>query len=123
MPKPDLQPVNLGSIAHGALLEIFNLQIPKIAANIADTNTKATKERRITLELIFKPGLDRKAIEVTTRSSVKLASIADHASRVYLGKDANNQPLLFDIDPRQELLFEPPKKDENLLEFTGTENK
>ena len=50
MAKPDLQPVNLGSIARGALMELFEIEIAKLAANIADTKTKATKERRLTLE-------------------------------------------------------------------------
>lgn len=119
MAKPDLQPVNLGSIARGALMELFELEIAKIAANIADNNTKATKERRLTLELCFKPDPDRKAIDVTTRASLKLAGIADHASRVYLGRDTDNRPLLFDVDPRQEVLFEPPQADENVLQFGG----
>lgn len=122
MAKIDLQPVNLGSVARGALMELFGIEIPKIAANIADTNTEATKERRLTLELIFKPDPDRKAIAVTTRASVKLASIADHASRVYLGKDAEGQARIYDIDPRQDMLFGLPKEKENILEF-GAQSK
>jgi hypothetical protein len=117
MARLDLQPVNLGSVARGALMELFGLEIPKIAANIDDKNTNATKERRLTLELIFKPDADRRSIDVTTRASLKLASIADHASRVYLGKDTEGRPLIFDTDPRQELLFEPPLANENVLEF------
>jgi hypothetical protein len=117
--KPDLQPVNLGSIARGALMELFEIEIAKLAANIADTKTKATKERRLTLELSLKPDQDRKTIDVTTRASLKLAPIADHASRVYLGKDTDGHPLLFDTDPRQELLFEPPAADKPVLQFGG----
>jgi hypothetical protein len=117
MPKPDLQPVNLGSIARGALMELFEIEIAKVAANIADTKTKATKERRLTLELSFKPDADRKSIDVTTRANIKLAAIADHASRVYLGRDTENRPLLFDSDPRQELLFEAPAETSNVMQF------
>ena len=90
MSKPVLQPVNLGSIAHGVLMELFELEIAKIAANIDDKNTKATAKRKVTFELIFAPDADRRAIDVTTRASLKLAGIADHASRVYLGKDTAN---------------------------------
>jgi hypothetical protein len=118
--KPDLQPVNLGSSAHGALMELFNLEIAKIAANIADSNTKATAKRKVTFELVFQPDADRKAIDVTTRASVKLAGIADHSSRIYLGKDTEDRPLLFDTDPRQDWLFEQPKEKENVLDFKQT---
>lgn len=107
MAKPDLQPVNLGSIARGALMELFMIEIDKVAANIADTNTNATEERRLTLELILKPDAYRKAIDVTTRASLKLAPVADHASRVYLGRDTDNHPLLFDMEPRG--LFRRPQ--------------
>jgi hypothetical protein len=117
MPKPDLKPVNLGSIARGALMELFELEIAKVAANIADSNTKATAKRKVTFELIFQPDQERRGIDVTTRASVKLAGIADHSSRIYLGKDTENRPLLFDSDPRQDLLFEPPAEKENILDF------
>ena len=102
-------------------MELFELEIAKIGANIADTSTKATKERELTLKLSFKPDLDRKSIDVTTRAILKLAGIADHASRVYLGKDTDGHPLLFDTDPRQELLFEAPVAENTVLQFeTGT---
>ena len=117
MSKPVLQPVNLGSIAHGALMELFELEIAKIASNIDDKNTKATAKRKVTFELIFAPDADRRAIDVTTRAILKLAGITDHASRVYLGKDTENRALLFDCDPRQDLLFEPLAETSNLLGF------
>jgi hypothetical protein len=122
MPKPDLQPVNLGSISRGALMEIFEIEIAKIAANIADTKTTATKKRKLTLQLTFAPDHDRKVIDVTAQAKTTLAGIADHSSRAYLGKDAEGHTYIFDEDPRQEMLFEPPAEDDVVLQF-GRQSK
>jgi hypothetical protein len=117
MPKPDLQPVNLGSISRGALMELFEIEIVKIAQNIADSKTKATTKRKLTLELTFAPDIDRKVLDVTANAKTKLAGIADHASRAYLGKGTDGQPYIFDEDPRQETLFDPPAEDRSVLQF------
>ena len=123
MPKLDLQPVNLATIARGAALKIFDIEIAKIAANIADTKTWATKKRTLNLKITFEPDVDRRMIEVTTSSKIKLASIADHASRAWLGKDDAGNPYILDQDPRQELLFEPPSEDKQVLQFGTNTNK
>lgn len=115
--RPELEPVNLGSISRGALMEIFEIEIVKIAENIADTKTKATKKRKLTLELTFQPDPDRKTLKVTATAKTTLADIADHASRAYLGKGTDGKPYIFDTDPRQEMLFEPPAKENTLLSF------
>jgi hypothetical protein len=115
--KKKLDPVNLGSIARGAAMEIFEIEIAKIAANIADPNTKAVKKRKLTLEFTFAPDTDRRAIDVTTSSKTSLAGVSEHASRVYLGKDSDGNPYILDQDPRQEMLFDPPPRNENLVDF------
>jgi flagellar basal body rod protein FlgB len=112
-----LSPINLASIARGAALELFDRAIVKVAANIADKDTPATKSRKITLTFTLKPDVERRSIDVTTSCDLKLAAVADHASRIYLGKDVNAQALLFDQDPHQELLFQPPEKQDNVLSF------
>ncbi|HEU5397959.1 MAG TPA: hypothetical protein VFV77_01655 [Gammaproteobacteria bacterium] len=118
MPKPDLEPLNLGSIAKGAALELFAKAIEEVAANIADTDTEATATREIALIFKIKPEGDRRTLQVTSRSKIKLAAVADHSSRAYIGKDAAGKPYVFDQDPRQETLFDPPPKDrENIIDF------
>lgn len=117
MAKPTLEPINLGSIARGAGLELFNIEIAKVAANIDDKSTDATKTREITITFKFKPDADRKSLQVTTKASSKLAPVSDHASRAYLGKDDSGHTYVFDQDPRQDTLFEPPQPKENMLDF------
>jgi hypothetical protein len=121
MPKAKLQPVNLGSIARGAAMELFELEIARIAANINDRSTSATATREIVLRFKFKPDLDRHIVEVDTSSSSKIAPIANHASRAYLGRDEAGKVYVFDQDPRQEMLFEPPaEEDNNVVAFNQT---
>jgi hypothetical protein len=117
MPKPDLQPLNIGSIAHGALLELFEIEIAKISRNIADPNAEATAVRKLTIEIRFKPEGDRRAVEVTSGAKSTLASVPRHISKAWLGKDADGNAYMLDSDPRQDLLFEPPAKEDNLLGF------
>lgn len=117
MPRPNLEPLNIGSIARGALLELFEANALKVAQNIADTSTEAEAPRTIVLKLKFKPDADRRAVTVTTSATCGLAAIAAHVSRAYLGKDTEGHVYLFDEDPRQDILFEPPVPAENLLDF------
>ncbi len=117
MPRPNLNPLNIGSVARGAAVELFEKCMAKISDNIADTATDATASREITITFKFKPDEDRRRILITTRAKTKLAAIADHASTAYLGKDGDGHTYVFDQDPRQDILFVPPAPEKNLLEF------
>jgi hypothetical protein len=117
MPKPQLEPVNLGSIARGALLELFNMSIAKVAANIADKSVEAESPREIVFKLKFTPDSDRAKIKVKTVADVKLAGVEAHTSYCYTGRDEKGNTYIFDEDPRQQVLFEPPEEKDNLVDF------
>lgn len=115
--KPDLTPVNLGSVAKGAALELFEKAVADIVRNIADTDTEATAEREITLKFKFKPEGDRRGIDITTTAALKLAGAIKHKSRAYMGKDTQGGAHLFLEDPRQDTLFDLPQQQDNLVDF------
>jgi hypothetical protein len=117
MPKQTLEPLNLGSIARGAALELFTLELARVAANINDRSTSPTATREIVLRFKFKPDDERRSIEVTTSASSRIAPVDNHQSRVYLGRDEAGNAYVFDTDPRQEMLFEPPVPSENVISF------
>jgi hypothetical protein len=118
MARPKLEPLNLGSIARGALLEYFEMGSCQVAENIADPNTSSTATRTVVLTIKFKPeGTDRRAVRVTCSCATKTAAPAEHNSLVFTGKDTGGKTHLFDEDPRQDVLFDPPAEDENLLDF------
>jgi hypothetical protein len=114
MPKK-LEPLNLGSIARGAAMELFELEIARIAANINDKNTSAEAMRELRLTFSFKPDAERRAIEVSTSAASKLAPVSKHTSRAYLGRDEGGKAYVFDQDPRQELLFQPEPEESNVM--------
>ncbi len=109
MPKPDLTPVNLGSIARGAALELFEKCMADVAKNIADTDTDEEAARTISLTFKIKPESDRRTLHITTSAKTTLAGARDHAR------------LLFLEDPRQDVLFEAPKATNNILDFKAGE--
>lgn len=115
--RPKLEPLNLGSIARGALLELFDKNAPRIAQNILDTSTDATATRELVFKIKFKPDEGRRAVTVTTTAACKFAAVSEHVSRAYIGKDEQGGAYLFDQDPRQDVLFEAPPKDDKLLDF------
>lgn len=115
--KPDMQPINLGSIANGAAKELFDKCIAQIAENIADRDTEAEASRSLTITFKFKPDADRRSIQIYTSAKTTLAGAEEHSSRAYLGKTTDGLPLVLDQDPRQDVLFETPKQEDNLLGF------
>lgn len=117
MPKPDLTPLNLHTMARGAANELFEKALNQVAANIADTDTPWENLRSITLTFKIKPESDRRTTHVTCSAKTTLAGASDHHSKAFLGKTTDGQVLVFDQDPRQDVLFEAPKQDENLLDF------
>ena len=52
-------------MAHGAIKERVDYEVPKIIQNILDPNTKAAKKRSLTLTLEFLPDESRSQIQVT----------------------------------------------------------
>lgn len=117
MPKPDLHPIDLATVAKGALLELFEINIAKIAENILDPKTKATKKRSLTLKLTFEPDADRRRVELTSDAGVTIAAVASHSSQVYLGKGDDGRAYLFPADPRQDVLWATPEDDNTVIDF------
>lgn len=122
MPKPEMNPLNLASIARGAAMELFEKCSTEVAKNISDTDTEAEATRSITITFKFKPESDRRTVHISTSAKTTLAGAEEHSSKAYLGKTKDGGVFLVDQDPRQDVLFETPVKDENLLEFKAGEN-
>lgn len=118
MAPPNLEPLNLGSIARGAALELFEKALLQVAQNIADTDTEAEASRGITIQFKFKPEGDRRTIHITTSAKTTLAGCTEHASKAFIAKDEEGGVHVVDQDPRQDVLFPTAApKDNNLLKF------
>jgi hypothetical protein len=119
-PEPIL--INIGNVNDGAIGEAFSLALTKVMENIRDVNCPATKTREIVLSLKLRPHADRVEVDTTLTSTVRLASIEPHEGKLFMGADTEGNPYAFADDPRQQVLFSPPKKEEdNIVKFaTGT---
>jgi hypothetical protein len=99
--------VTLASIGNGAALELFEHELKRVIANIADPNTSAKTKRGINIKVVIQPDEDRgigfAQVEVTS----KLAGVKPVQSTMYFGKKdgefvavQNNiaQPGIFDTE-------------------------
>ena len=97
--------VTLASIANGAAMELFQLELKRVIENINDHNTSFKVKRNINIKVVIQPdegrGLGFATVEVTS----KLAGVKPVDATLYFGKKdgelvavQNNfaQPDMFD---------------------------
>ncbi len=98
--------ITLGEIDNGNLVLQVNSELAKIIRDIADPNKQATKTREVNLKISFKPSKTRKeaALEylVTSKPSVHIVS----ESTIFLGKDANGDPIAKPFVPNQQTIYD-----------------
>lgn len=97
--------VTLASIANGAALELFDHELTRVIANIADVNTSAKTKRGINIKVVIQPDEDRGIGFATVEVTSKLAGVKPVSSTMYFGKKDGalvavqnnfNQPGIFD---------------------------
>lgn len=101
--------INIGNVCDGAAVDAFELELDKVLRNIVDPNTSATQTRHITLNVAITPKEDRTQLNTTFSCSSKLSGQIPATSRMFIGKDAENNLYALTKDPRQANLFTPPK--------------
>ena len=65
--------LNLMNLADGEIIDKLNRELQKVAQNIADKNTDPKKERKISLEIKFKPNENRDQITTVISAKTSLA--------------------------------------------------
>lgn len=110
---PEMQDLTLQNVAGGALPEKFQRALAEVLENIRDPNTKATKQRKITMEVKLKPEETREEASVSTQVKTSLAPDKPDEGTVYLGRrDGELTAVAF--DPRQEDMFDDGKNREGV---------
>src|SRR5690349_802930 len=97
--------VTLDTIGGGALPELFEAELARVLANIADPNTDISTKREITIKVSLKPKKDRDVIDVEMKCQSKLAGIVTVSTQVFMGKQ-NGKLVAVENDPRQSKLFD-----------------
>jgi hypothetical protein len=93
-------PVTLVSIGGGAAVELFDIELERVLANIKDINTDPKTRRRITLVVDIVPNEERAYGDVRITATSKLASGKAHQSLMYVVK-RGGQIMAVESNPQQ----------------------
>jgi hypothetical protein len=96
--------VNLLNLADGEIIDKLNRELEKVAQNIADKNTDPKKERKITLQISFKPNENRDSISTSVVAKTSLAPERGIETLILMGKDSEGKLHLNEV--RQQSIFD-----------------
>lgn len=92
--------IQLETIAHGALNELFQEEVKRVVQNIQDPNTDANVVREITLKIKLKPDDTREVAVVDIAVTSKLAGNKGVGTIFYVGM-VDGKPVAVEHNPRQ----------------------
>ncbi|GGA80899.1 hypothetical protein GCM10011507_35150 [Edaphobacter acidisoli] len=110
MAKEDANPVvhdglpellSIDNMANGAVYEMFNEALNRLAANVADPNTEPTQKRKIVLTIEAAPYKDRSGAEYKATVDTKLAGLKPAEATMYFA-NRNGQHLAFGRNTKQQ---------------------
>jgi len=90
----------LNNIACGQAPELFEQALQEVLANIADDDMPATNPRKITLEFIFKPSVDRSEIVTAVIAKTKLCDAPGVMGLMYAVND-EGEIKASNVNPKQ----------------------
>jgi hypothetical protein len=99
----------LNNVACGQAPDLFERELQRVLANIADDDMPATAVRTITLEFKFRPENDRSAIITTVNAKAKLAEASGVAGLMYAVND-NGELKASNSNPKQFSLADELKR-------------
>jgi len=102
----ELERLSLANLGGGAVVEKFGKALEKVLENVLDPNTKAEKERSITLTVTFRPSESRHRAGVTVDVRAKLASARPYETQAYFGLDPKTGEVLIAEDNPEQVTIE-----------------
>ena len=94
-------------LAQGALNEMFQRELKRVLANIANVNNVAKAKREIVIKIGFMPYDDRSGAQLILSSEARLAKDATVGTRVLLAHRGDTVQM-FSNDLNQTTLFTDP---------------
>ncbi|MDR1286279.1 MAG: hypothetical protein LBK08_01590, partial [Treponema sp.] len=98
-----MKKIELSSIHHGVIGDLFDEEFKKVLQNIEDENTEAKAERSVTIKISVKPDKTRRTGEVKVQAYSTLAKIKPAESFVFFDVDDDGRFAAFEDDPGPEL--------------------
>lgn len=108
--------VSLVTLNQGAAVELFDNELKKMLANIADPQTEAGITRTIQLTVKIKPVESRKEAAVHLSIVSKQAPQKPATSSIWFGK-VEGEAVAVQADPNQSLLFDKKPDGKNVRSF------
>lgn len=103
----EINVVGLTSLRNGALVEMFDIEMQKVAKNMMDPNTSAKKERSVTIKVSFKPDEERGSATCAIQTTATLAPIKPAATTIFMSELRDGRIDLTEYNPKQpKLTFE-----------------
>lgn len=99
-----MKQVDLTTLKGGVVIDMFNEEMQKVLANIADENVKPDEERKITIELSIKPDKTRCTASTKILVHSKLAKVKPSEGLLYFDVNADGEHEVYENDVRQPLL-------------------
>jgi hypothetical protein len=95
-----MERTTLNNVACGQAPDLFERELQKVLANIADDDMPANSPRKIVMEFIFKPGNDRSEIQTFVNADAKLVKASGVAGLMYAVND-DGELKASNSNPRQ----------------------
>ncbi len=93
--------VTLTNIARGMVPQLFQREYEKVLENIKDTRVSATRQRKITIEIIVTPDEERHVLTHEVRASCKLPEAAGAKGFAFTTLDSEGNVIATLNDPEQ----------------------
>lgn len=106
----EAKPVSLETIAGGAIPELFQAELDRVLANMADINTDPEQKRTITITVSLETDVKREAIDVKVKLGSKLAGMMTVSTQLFMGMSAGKL-VAVENDLRQSGLFDQDDAD------------
>ena len=97
---------SITQLGSGALIERGDLVLNQILENIEDINTEPEKDRKLVMEVTFKPSKDRDEVKLSINAFPKLAPLAPYTSEAYIGKNDDGDLQIVEAQKARELPFD-----------------
>jgi len=91
--------ISLNELAGGALMERINIELERVAANIADPNTKATAVRKVTVTIALKPDENREVVQSVIDVKSSLAPANGIPTNFIVDRDRSGKVVIDELAP------------------------
>ena len=100
---PESERASLLTLLRGGVVEMFDDELEKVAANILDPNTSETATRVVTIKVSIKPDVNRSMAATAVSVVAKLAPVKPQGTALFFGSQ-RGKAVVTEHNPDQQRL-------------------